>query len=74
MNGQRYQKKEEESVVPSADAVVHLVPNMKREKNGKREKPDKLFDWSNKQTKTHRHLLKQINRRAKELIACSKSI
>lgn len=44
MNGQRYQKKEEESVVPSADAVVHLVPNMKREKNGKREKPDKLFD------------------------------
>lgn len=33
MNGQRYQKKEEKSVVPSANAIVHLIKMNKNENN-----------------------------------------
>lgn len=53
MNGQRYQKKEEESVVPSANAVVHLVPNMKRKKMAKEKNPTNYsIDQTNKQKRT----------------------
>lgn len=30
MNGQRYEKKEEESVIPPADAVVHLFQRKRK--------------------------------------------
>lgn len=50
MNGQRYKKKEEESIVPPSDAVVHLIKNAKK-KTRKWEKPiaiKKSLNHSNK--------------------------
>lgn len=68
MNGQRYQKKEEESVVPSTNAVVHLVRTRKKNTDNK-------IETSNSSNPSNRHLLiKQINQRAGKLIACNKSI
>lgn len=60
MNGQRYQKKEEESVVPSTNAVIHLVPKL-RNGTTKRETNDKLFDHSkNTQSDIRNKLIKEL--------------
>lgn len=36
MNGQRYQKEEEKSVVPSTNAVIHLVPRNEKQQAHKK--------------------------------------
>lgn len=65
MNGQRYQKKEEKSVVPPANAVVHLVRT--NSENGKKERKSENKIEISKQTN-------KLIRETGESINCNKSI